>query len=94
MVGEKKVADRLCFLHDKLKEYGNSVWVYHTTIVSLQCFIVCLAQRLHRAISKCIFKEFQLTIWGYNPTMDQEKGLLRQLSQFESQDDASVVDYD
>ena len=95
MVGDEKVAGRLRSLHDNLKKHGNSAWVYHTTIVNMQRFIIYLAQRLFRAVSKCIFKKFQLTIWGYNPTMDEgEEGLLRQLSRFESQDDASEVDYD
>ena len=95
MVRDSKVADRLRSLHDNLKKYGNSAWIYYTTIINLQRFIVYLAQRLFRAISKCIFKEFQLIIWGYNPTTDQEEeGLLRQLSQFENQDDDALVEAD
>ena len=97
-VGVRSVARRLSKLYQNLKGYGRTAWVYYSTLISIQRFIIYLACRLFEAVSQCINKEFGLEIWGFasrsvsDSEQDEEESELHSLFELENDDVSSQIE--
>ena len=65
---DREIAERLAGLYYNVKVFKHEANVSYATIVNLQRFIMILSKRLFFAISKILCDEYNLIVWGYDPT--------------------------
>ena len=68
---DREIAKRLAELHYNVKVLKHGANVSYATIVNLQRFIIFLSRRLFWAISKILFDEYNLIVWSYDPTKEE-----------------------